>query len=191
MEEGQTFPEFLMCCARAFGPLISMRDADTDTPIPEKIAMPSYHTKALEEAHAELARLKGMTTAEKKAIGEADKKREIEYHTAAIERRKEENARLNDMVARITAWTPPSSDHEGLKQFMLQQIGISYHRESDYHERALEAAKVKTVRSYYTDLVEAAVASIKYHLDHVEEEKKSNTASNDWLRLLRESLPAN
>ena len=50
MEKGQTFQEFIMGCARAFGALIEMRDSPNDAPIPDKFEPSDYHAKRLIES---------------------------------------------------------------------------------------------------------------------------------------------
>ena len=57
MEKGEPFNRFVMRCARAFGALIDLRDAQMDAPIPEKFEPSDYHVKALAKALAELERL--------------------------------------------------------------------------------------------------------------------------------------
>ena len=57
MEQGQTFPEFIMSCARAFGALIMMRDDPANAPIPEKFEPSDYHVRALKKAYVEQTRL--------------------------------------------------------------------------------------------------------------------------------------
>jgi hypothetical protein len=49
MEEGQSFPEFAMRCARNFGALIMMRDESLDVPIPEQFEPSDYYRKKLSE----------------------------------------------------------------------------------------------------------------------------------------------
>jgi hypothetical protein len=55
VEKNQTFPQFAMSCARAFGALIEMRDEGMDAKIPDEIKPEPYHKKAAAEARKELA----------------------------------------------------------------------------------------------------------------------------------------
>ncbi len=69
MEKGQTFQEFIMGCARAFGALIEMRDSPNDAPIPDKFEPSDYHAKRIIELREKLAKFKLMTDAEKESFG--------------------------------------------------------------------------------------------------------------------------
>ena len=66
MEKGQDFPTFVLCCARAFGACIELRD-DAHGPAPRKIprSKNSYHTDALKRALAEREKFAGMSKKEK------------------------------------------------------------------------------------------------------------------------------
>jgi len=77
MESGQTFQDFVMQCARAFGACVMMRDDPMDAPIPERFEPSDYNVKRLAEAKAELVKLQAMTNDEKIAFGESKKAESI------------------------------------------------------------------------------------------------------------------
>lgn len=59
--EEQTFPEFVMSCARAFGALITMRDDPADAEIPDEFKPSDYHVRELEKARERLSEVEGWT----------------------------------------------------------------------------------------------------------------------------------
>ena len=61
IKDGISFNEYALSCARAFGALIMMRDEPADAPIPDEFKPSDYHFKKIEEAKAELARLRAMS----------------------------------------------------------------------------------------------------------------------------------
>lgn len=184
MEEGQTFPEFAMTCARAFGATISMRDDPHDKPIP-KFEPSDYHIKALARAKAEYARLQEMGGSERIAFGEQQRQLEIERCQAILTKDREENERLIAMRLQVEAWTPPTPDHEGMKRFMLQQIDTSMNTcNSLYLKRAEEKAPVH----YYAEAVLSAERDIKYHAAEHAKELAKVDSHNEWVQRLRESL---
>jgi len=79
MEKNQTFPEFIMGCARAFGALIMMRDDPNDATIPDKFEPSDYHAKGIIKAREKLAKLKAMTDGEKLAFGQTEKDEDINH----------------------------------------------------------------------------------------------------------------
>jgi len=187
MEEGQTFQEFIMGCARAFGALIEMRDDPADAPIPEKFEPSDYYSKRIVESTEELARLQSMDDAQKEAFGKSARYAAIRSYLMRLRKARNENARLDDMAAQIDEWTPPTQEHQGLKDFMLQQIDVSKN-ELDYNKTALADAEKKPAMAYYVSAVSEAAYSIKRSTErHAEEIERANERT-EWVRQLRGSI---
>lgn len=187
MEKGQTFQQFIMGCARAFGALITMRDDSSDTPIPEKFEPTDYHVKKIEEATTKLDRLKAMSDKEKVAFGQKEKSAAIKQNEQWLKKEMAENKRLGEMEAQVRAWRPPTPDHKSLKDFMLQQIGTSKNS-LEYIETHLKDARDKTPMAYYIAAVSDAARDIKYHTEENEKEVERVNGRNEWLKQLRNSI---
>ena len=186
MEKGETFERFALRCARAFGALVLMRDEPLGAPIPEKFEPSDHHAKALATARTELERLLAMGENDRTAFGETRRQEEIENRRRHLRRSQEQDARLKAMREQVVAWTPPTPDHTGLREFMLQQIELSYN--GDFYERYLAEAEVKTPAAYYEEAVTAARRSIKYNTEeHAKEVQRTETRSR-WIADLRKSL---
>lgn len=187
MESGQTFPEFIMGCARAFGALIEMRDSPNDAPIPDKFEPSDYNAKRLIEAREALAKLKAMSGEERAVFGETAKAEDIERSRKYLEKAMAENSRLEDMAAQVRAWTPPTKDHQGLKDFMLQQIDVSKNG-VDYSEKSLAEAQAKPATAYYVEAVSSAARDIKYHTEGNAKEVECTNSRTEWVQQLRASI---
>jgi hypothetical protein len=177
------FPDFAMQCARAFGALIMMRDDPADAPIPE--FQPSdYHSKALATAEADVARLSAMTAEQAQTEADAE-------HAKAVRQNNEWNAekaacreRYEAMILKVDAWTPPTPDHNGLKEFMLKQL-----RESiDFDCRPYDEPKALPGAEWLEKAKARAARSVEYHRDEHAAEVKRTADRNAWVRNLRESL---
>lgn len=187
MEKGQTFKEFIMGCARAFGALIEMRDSPNDAPIPDKFEPSDYHAKRLIESREKLAKLKAMTDAEKEAFGQSEKAADIKRIEKWLEKDIAQNKRLEDMAAQVQVWNPPTPDHQGLKDFMLQQISISKNR-VDYIQTSLAEATAKPATAYYVAAVSEAARGIKYHTEENDKETECVNGRSEWVQQLRASI---
>ncbi len=187
MKQEQTFSEFIMTCARAFGALIMMRDEPNDAPIPEKFEPTDYHAKCLIETQEKIIKLKSMTESEKIVFGETEKDSDIKRNEEWLERECAENKRLENMEAQVRAWKPPTQDHQGLKDFMLEQINISKN-DLIYIQTLLVEAKRKPAIAYYVATISNAVRNIKYHTEENDKEIERVNKRNDWIRQLRESI---
>lgn len=187
MESGQTFQDFTLQCARAFGALVTMRDDDMDAPIPERFEPSDYSVKRLAEANAELARLQAMTNDEKITFGESKKAESLASTEKWLAKEIEQNKRLEEMEASVNKWTPPSADHAELKAFMLQQISVSKHR-FDYVEESLAETRAKSPMDFYAESVATATRDIEYHTKEYGKEMERANSRTEWVRQLRESL---
>jgi hypothetical protein len=187
MDKGQTFQEFVLTCARAFGALVTLRNESWDTPIPDKFEPSDYYPKRIIEAEGKLAKLKAMTGEERIAFGEAEKAKDLLLKTEYLNKEKAENERLEEMESQVRAWQPPTNDHKGLKDFMLQQIDVSKN-DFKYPIASLEEAKNKLPMAYYVEAVSKAARDIDYYKLENEKDIERVNGRNEWLRQLRQSI---
>jgi len=187
VEKGQSFKDFAMGCARAFGACIEMRDVPVDAPIPDKFEPSSYYTEALAKNLKELKRLEAMTAAERRSFGEKEKAENVRAARASYTRNEVENQRINDMIARVAAWTPPTDEHVELKQFMLDQLTRSLNDMDDCTRRCAAAEDAAPLSFYGT-----ALASVKCNIDYDEKEivkeRERAEGRTAWIEQLRNSL---
>lgn len=187
MEKGMDFRSFVLRCARAFGALLMMRDDPLNAPIPEKFEPSDYHVKALAEATKKHILLQAMTDNEKIAFGEVEKADTIKRTREWLEKEKQENMRLIDMRLQVQSWNPPTPDHVGLKDFMLQQIDISMHN-TTYQENEISNAEAKPPTAFYVEALSRAAHDIEYHAKENIKEIGRATERTDWVKKLRASI---
>jgi len=187
MEKGQTFPEFIMGCARAFGALILKRDDPSGTAIPEKFEPSNFHAKRLIEANEKLVWLKSMDDSEKEAFGRSERNADIKRNIAWLEKSRAEDARLDSMTALVKEWIPPTADHQGLKDFMLEQINISKNG-LDYVKDSLAEAEKKLPMAYYVAAVSSSSRAIEHNTKVNADEIERANERSEWVRKLRESI---
>jgi len=187
MEQGQTFPEFVLTCARAFGALIEMRDEPLDKAIPEKFKVSNYYVDRVEQATAELARLRAMSIEERLAFGEKDKAERLKMCEKRLAINTQENARLHEMREKVIAWKPPTPEHNNLKKFMLEQINISMH-DLKYLHQGIQDIKEKSPMDFYkTDVEINEHAITTASMEHRKEIDRAK-GRTDWVQQLRDSL---
>lgn len=186
MESGETFESFAMHCARAFGALVMMRDDSMDAPIPVFEPSP-YYTKSLAEHKEKHAILESMNSKQRLEYGEAEKAARVRMLEEWLRKDTEQNGRLIKMRDIVKAWTPPTTDHQGLKDFMLEQIGTSMN-DLEYINKEITQAKAKTPILYFHDALDAELRGIEYSTQHLKEEIERTNGRNEWVQKLRESL---
>ena len=187
MEDGQTFQEFIMGCARAFGALIEMRDEPSNATIPDKFEPSGYHSQRLIESTEKLAWLQSMTPSEQESFGQSEKNATIKRERAWLEKARSEDCRLENMAAQVKEWIPPTPDHQELKNFMLQQIDVSKNG-LDYIKTSIANAEKKPAMAYYVAAVSRAAGDIKYNTEKGAEEIERANGRTEWIKQLRESI---
>jgi hypothetical protein len=187
IEEGQAFPEFVMTCARAFGALVEMRDDPLDAPIPDKFEVPPYHADQLRLAQQQASELANMSEEQRIEYGSRIKKEEIESREASIAKNNATNAKIAAMARQVEAWTPPTSEHEDLKAFMLEQLRASL-ESNDYLEERLDQVKRQSPLGLWHGAHSQALRSIVYHAKENEDAYARAAKRTTWVRELRRSL---
>lgn len=187
VQEGKIteFPDFAMQCARAFGALIMMRDDPPDAPIrPREVG--DYHKNELADAQAELARYEAMTTEQADAEAEAAYQKACGYRRESEARCKLHRDRYEAMLAKVNEWTPPTTEHEGLKKFMVQQLTDSIKHDCNVYPE--KPPRRETGAEWLAKAIKDAKWSIQYHEEGYAKDVKNANESNGWVEALRESL---
>jgi len=189
----KTFAEFAKKCMKAFGACIHMRDDDNDKPyVPDKVG--DYHIKALHEAKMELA--KARTTPDNILIKKQKsylERREKEI-VERIKKIGENQQKLKTMITECTIWKPPTSEHEGLKKFMLEQLTSTLEHDGDdsyYRTKLIEVRNsLKNINpeKIRAENIESAKNSVKYHTKQLREEEERVAERNKWVADLLKSL---
>lgn len=177
------FNDFAMSCARAFGALIMMRDEPMDAEIPDEFKPSDYNEKALAKARARLTELQNMTPehAEAAAVADYDEKnRHCDEYEAKCAL---EDKRLAEMMQKVSAWGPPTSEHVEMKNFMLKQLSISMN--GDYRP---ERPKMLTGQQWVSAQLKKAEEDVGYHAAEQAKENERAAGRTQWVKALRESL---
>ena len=186
--DGITFEQFVWRCARQMMPLIHMRDMSIDTPI----TMPTlseYHKHELAKKEAHLAAL--LRTAENPEY--ALKEMYVEYeaamdrHIKAVKAAKEARRRIKALLARVHAWSPPSPDHQGLKDLMLKQLEQDLHYEGTYD---LPEPKDNPLDLWLAKKISMVERDIHYHKEQLAIDESNHAERMKWLEQLIEVVGA-
>lgn len=187
INKGATFNEFVMGCARAMGACIMMRDDPSGKEIPERFEPSDYNSKALTKAQNEHKRLMGMNLvdATKEALKEHAAK--IESHNKWIADEFKQRTGYKAMLEKVRAWKSPSDDHNGLKDFMIEQITSSI--KFDCHPPPKDVPMESSTGSEWKQReLEHVARDIEYHTKAHAEEVARTEGRNKWIKQLRDSL---
>lgn len=182
------FKTFALRCARNFGALVMMRDENMDAPIPEAFETGDYHLKAIKEAEAEIVRIMALSPEECDVEQRAQWRKAMDAHHEHVEKCQVVKGRLLAMRSQVADWAPPTSDHQGMKDFMIQQLDETLRYDGSPGNYYLEKAVLVTGATWrklrLKELDETIASNKKYHQEDVER----TNMRNKWIADLRESL---
>lgn len=181
------FPEFVLRCARAFGPLVTIRDDALDAPIPDRINPSKYHLTALEEDIKTLVDIESWNAAYAGSKAGASYKQALECQKRHLTNSGAVRKRYESMMQCVEDWTPPTPDHVRLKDFMLKQL-IESIRFDCLDSDDLPMPKAQSGQEYKQDRLCKILADIEYHAKEYREELERSQERTEWLRSLRSSL---
>jgi len=179
-----SFKDFALSCARAFGACIHQRDdnANDKPKLREKDNNDSYHIRRLNEAKKWIK----PTNAE----FDAYVVKQTAYYNEQIDKQNKLKIRYENMLKQAKNWNPPSSEHEGLKRFMIEQLNNSMEFDCsfDYYEQELEKLKNLTYEEYVKDMRDSNKRDIKYHTEELKKDADRDDKANKWITDLYKSL---
>lgn len=189
IENDITFEEYALHCARAFGACMHQRDS-SQSENPKLVPISSYHVDKLIELDAELGSIKTMNREQREAYGEELKNEcisslQTQFNEAVLLRNKYEA-----MLVKVNAWSPPTSDHIELKQFMINQINESmqYDCRTDYYIDVITKKSELNPTEFVDNKISELSRSIEYHVNESQNEQARTYKSNKWITELYDSL---
>jgi len=183
--KGQSFEDFILGCARAFGALVMMRDEPAGTPIPHEFAPDDYYTKAVREAEIAVESMRQRTDAEWR---EAHVRYMDETRAANALRCEEKEAQRGAyarMLEKAQQWTPPTPEHSGLKSFMIEQIqsSVKFDCGSLYQAPVEEDFEAWRAHEFLN-----AKQELERDRKNLDDQKRRAAERTAWVRALRDSI---
>jgi len=188
IEEGISFKDFVMGCARAMGALVMMREDPSDKPIPERFEPSDFYLKTFKEKEIELINIKKLTLKEieVKVLMEYNKK--IKDSQDYINKNIGLKEKYQKMLMAVQAWNVPSPDHKGLQDFMIQQLETSIEHDCDIEYTIKEKITKPSAQEWRDNKIHLLLKRIAdYKNEHLKEVKRVE-GRNLWIKQLRESL---
>ena len=188
-----TFKEFAMICIRAFGASIHMRDEPLSKSYqPETVD--NYYIERVARLQNDLAVL--INTSDEDLINDERAKllKSIDECENKIQRIKNTAITLNSILSDVLLWSPPTPEHQGFKNFMIEQLRetIKHDANPDFYielkeesTRRLRELNVNVIRN---EKFTAIMESINSATESLEKQQKRVESSNKWVDDLMNSL---
>ena len=180
---GQTFEDFVLGCARAFGACITLRDEPQNSDIPE-FELNTYHIDRLAEYTKELKEVLELTSEELNTRAQNQFNSELENYYERVDENNSTQDNYTAMINNVEEWGPPTEDHKELKKFMLKQLKDS--KELDDYIPDMPVRK--TGEQWLADKVKSISWYIEYHTKENTKEIERVASRNKWVKQLKESI---
>lgn len=180
-----SFETFALKCSRAMGAAIHQRDDSGDAEISlSKVS--DYYLERIQKAKADLSRALERSYDEWDNMQDEEIRSAEEYQKNYIKDQRTRMRLYTEMLDKVLAWIPPTEDHRGLKEFMIQQLESSIDFDNiDYVPSVPERLEV----AEYADIKIAALSKTMQHaVETLDKERKAVQSQNEWVIQLRNSL---
>lgn len=185
--------DFLKLCTRAFGVAVDLKDESLFVPTPEHFEPDPYYKESYEKAVNKRDKYRKMTLNEARQdfINQA-----IENINSAREHLKniiEENDKYQAVKNEIMDWIPPTSEHEKLKEYAINQLDISMNSEDTIKYYEEEADKRfddndKAVAEYLNRKRKMTEGNVVRSYQKWQENIKAAEEKNLWMKQFLDSL---
>ena len=195
IEDGDitTGKEFLKLCTRAFGIAIDVKDEPLSTPTPSSFEPSPFYKESYDRALKKLEEVNKMTFEEAKIQMRVDYEKRISDYKAYAERETAMNEKYTKVRKEVEEWIPPTSEHEGLKKFALEQIDMCVTKQ-EYIDEYLEKSKEEfddsdeAVQNYINDIIDYYQRDIERSYKSWQEELERTRSKNEWMTKFLESI---
>lgn len=182
----QSFEDYALGVARAFGALITMRDEPNDAEIPEQFEPSSYHQDAIAEAHKERDRFLAMSDADVAEHQDNEREKAFAHRDEYVREKDARRRRYEAMLEKARAYEPPTPDHKGFKEMMVSQLEESIRFDCGDYEPSVPDELL--VSEYRAQRVAQAERDIRYHQGQYAKDVRRAEERTGWVRELRRSL---
>ena len=187
-----TGKDFLKLCTRNFGIAMDMRDEPLSVPVPTHFEPNPYYKKDYDKTVEVRNKYKQMTFDEAKQEMINNHKKSVESAKKALGKYISEDEKYMKVRSEIEKWIPPTSEHENLKKFALEQIDVSLNtsvREYCNEElnKELDIGD-EAVYTYMNDINEFYEKDVERAYRRWQEELKRTAEKNMWMQQFLDSL---
>ena len=187
-----TGKEFLKLCTRAFGIAIDLKDEPLSVPTPTHFEPDPYYKKNYEKTAKVRDKMRQLTFEEAKQQIIDKYNEDVTCAKKSLDRYKSEDEKYLKVRNEVASWIPPTSEHEELKRFALNQIDISMN--TDYYKYCEEKLNKEldisddAVCKYINDINEFYEKDVERAYQGWQEELKRVADKNKWMEQFLDSL---
>jgi hypothetical protein len=145
-----------------------------------------YYEKRLKQYVEELELYRKMPLNEIEQLAEEEYQKELSIYKEKTDYAHAQLQYLEKVKKEVNAWTPPSKEHEGVKNVALDKLETDITVERTIL-RTLPPLPVEP-EEYLRRLLTGIEATIEFYKERIKNVKTQNTQTSDWLKTFMKSL---
>lgn len=179
-----SFQDFVIGCASAFIP--EARDMGMLKKLPDAPSKDSvdYYYKASIDAVEKLEQFLSLSYEELAQMNESDYAKSLFSWKDYSDTKQKILSAYNNMLNQVIAWEPPTERHEGLKDFMIEQLKASI----DFDGTISEMPRPITTEQYRADRIEQLRLNVEYYTNEHKKAVERYENNLGWLNELKKSI---
>lgn len=179
---------YILRNARSFGALHHMFGESINTPIKKQEFTDSRYEDGIKKAKESIIKFENMPVKEIEDTINASYDATVEYNKETYDKKLKVSNRIKEMIEKVEAWIPPTSEHINLKEASLSHLKEVLEIECGGMDRYLEPVVKETVEEYRELRISILEEDIKRYHDNRQREKSRIEGSSAWIDALEKSL---
>ncbi len=186
VEDNQSFEDFALTCARAFGACIEQREDGLDCKPKLREVDHEYHLQKINDYKEQIQCFQNTSDEDIQKRIDMEYKDDLNYYNKTIKERKALKRRATKALKKAQAYVPPTEGHNNFKEFLIQQINTIIN--DDASTKWVEKPVKKKLEDYKRDKLCHLKLLLKSTEEAYEKNKQNVEKSNIWIKQLYESL---
>lgn len=185
-----TGKEFLKLIIRAFGCCAGQRDDPLNAPLITEYKSDSYYKEQYEKSVKRLNEFKAKSIDEIEQELESERINTMNRNKERMHKQQSLREKYLKVREEVEKWNPPSSEHNGIKEFALEQIDMCIPTVSEINDlkNSCNCNTESSVEDYILDNIRLLEKDIKlYKMEMIEEEQRT-ASRNKFLKDYIDSL---
>ena len=181
-------------CIRAFGVCSDQREDSLSAPLRTQFEADDFYQRHLEDVEIDIKKYESMSDEELYEKRKSSLESEIIRYKNRIKEMYKQNELYSKIRSEIEKWIPPTSEHNNIKEFALEQIDISYET-TDYAKRSLLEAKesleklsIDNISEIRNDILTGLEKDRSYYQNKIIEERNRVDSRNLFMKQFLDSL---
>lgn len=188
--------DFLKLCIRAFGVCADQREEPLSITLRTQFGIDDFYQRHLENIETDIKKYESISDEELYEERKSSLEGEIIRCKNKIKQINERNELYSKIRSEIKKWVAPTSEHNGIKEFALEQIDISIEN-TDYVKRSLIEAKkslknlsMDSISEIRRDMIAGFEKDRSYYQNKITEERNRIDSRNLFMKQFLDSLNA-